>query len=177
MNQLSWYQKFYWSRWGKPTQELELFKYLISTPISSVLEIGVGDGSRMRRLARLVRLPAGCPALRYVGVDLFEAANDGKRHMSLKQAHQVATQLGFKATLVPGDARSGVGRAANKMAPSDLIICDGGIDSTEPHSVSWGVWLPRIAHDRTVLLGCSEAGGRLEVTRIDLTRFDHRSAA
>ncbi len=115
MSRPSWLQKIYWTRFAKPVEDRELFKQLLSHPLSSILEIGVADGARMRRIAKLAQRSAGCEVLRYIGTDEFESAKDGKRHLSLKQAHQLAGQLGFKASLIPGDIHSAIPRVAHKL--------------------------------------------------------------
>ncbi len=170
MNRLSWLQKVYWTRFGKPLQERCLFKQLVEHPISSVLEIGVGDGQRMRRIAKLVQLSSGCDTLRYIGIDEFESAGDGRRHLSLKQAHQLVSQQRFKASLIPGDHRAAIPRVAHKMGASDLIIIDGGLNPEEPHSGLIGTWLNRLAHDESTVLACEETGGEMVV--VDTARLE-----
>ncbi len=161
MSRPSWLQKIYWTRFAKPVEDRELFKQLLSHPVSSILEIGVGDGARMRRLAKLAQRALGCEVLRYIGTDEFESAKDGQRHLSLKQAHQLATQLGFKASLIPGDITSAIPRVAHKLGASDMIIIDGGLNPTQPLANTLGSWLNRLAHQDTIILACQERGGPL----------------
>lgn len=170
MSRLSWLQKIYWSNFGKPVGDRALFRVLAKYEIGSVLEIGVGNGARMRRLAKLAQMPPGCECLRYVGTDEFEAAQDSRSHMSLKQAHQVAGRLNMKACLIPGDLSAAVPRVAHKVGASDLIIVDGGIDPESPLSGPVGPWLNRIGHATTILLGCCEPGQ--ELIRVDSSLLD-----
>lgn len=158
MSRPSWFQKIYWSHFAKPVSERELAKYLLTHPVSSVLEIGVGDGSRLQRLAKLVQLEPGAQQLRYIGVDEFEAAQDGRHHLSLKQAHQLANQLGFKASLLPGTAPQAIARVAHKFGSSDLIIVDGGLDPDSPTSGELGSWMNRIAHSKSAIIACRQVG-------------------
>lgn len=158
MSRLTWFQRVYWTRFSKPLSERELVRQLIAKPITSLLEIGVGDGGRMKRIAQLVQLTADTERLRYVGVDEFEAAKDGRAHLSLKVAHQLASQCDFKATLIPGDLKSAIPRVAHKIGASDLVVIDGGLD---PHDMSASVitpWLNRIAHPESIILTCAQAG-------------------
>jgi hypothetical protein len=170
MSRPTWLQKIYWTRFAKPIEERELFKQLISRPISSILEIGVGDGQRMRRLANLVQPSAGCEQVRYIGTDEFESAQDSQRHLSLKQAHQLASQLGFKASLIPGDSHSAIPRVAHKLGASDLLIIEGGIDPAQPLASTLGTWLNRLAHSDSVVLACQEQGQPLQL--VDLQQLD-----
>lgn len=170
MSRPTWLQKIYWTRFAKPIEERELFKQLVSHPISSILEIGVGDGQRMRRISKLVQPAAGCEMVRYIGTDEFESARDGKRHLSLKQAHQLAGQLGFKASLIPGDVNSAVPRVAHKLGASDMLVIDGGIDPAAPLVSQLGSWLNRLAHSRSIVLACQQPGSELQV--VDLSQLE-----
>ena len=161
MGRLNWFQRFYWQRLAKPVSERELFRHLISTPISSVLEVGVGAGQRMKRLAQLAQLVPGATQLRYVGVDGFESANDGRSHLTLKQAHQLATQLGLRANLIPGYLRSAMPRVAHKIGASDLVIIDGEFDVREPLAGPVGQWLLHITHAKSTVLATAISGGQL----------------
>lgn len=177
MSRPSWLQKIYWTRFAKPVEDRELFKQLLSHPISSILEIGVGDGARMRRLAKLVQRTLDCEALRYIGTDEFESSKDGQRHLSLKQAHQLAAHLGFKASLIPGDVNSAIPRVAHKLGVSDMIIIDGGLDPVQPLANFLGSWLNRLAHQDTIILACQERGGPLLLVDRQLLDLPKRIAA
>lgn len=168
MSRPSWLQKMYWSYLGKPTEERALFKVLLNRPVSSVLEIGVGNGTRTRRIARLLGLTCGAEAVRYIGTDEFESAQDSQKHLSLKQAHQLVGALGFeKASLIPGDVVAALPRVAHKFGASDLVIVDGGLDPSSPATSSVFGWLNRIAHDGSIVVACQKSGG-------ELVEIDHR---
>ena len=161
MSRPSWYQKIFWTHFAKPAGERSLYKYLLQHPVSSILEVGVGDGQRMRRLAKLATAPDGAQ-VRYIGTDEFESAVDGCLHLTLKQAHQVAAQLGFKASLIPGDVQSAIPRVAHKLGASDLLIINGGLDLSDPTSGIVGSWLNRIAHQDSVIFSCENHGSPLQ---------------
>lgn len=163
MSRPSWLQKLYWMRFSKPVEERALYKHLVEHPVASVLEIGVGNGARMQRIAKLVQLPAGAAHLRYIGIDEFESAQDSAPRLSLKQAHQMATQLGLKASLIPGDHKSAIPRVAHKMGAVDLVIVNGGLNPQEPSVGFIGTWLNRLAHSESTVIGCEVAGQALVV--------------
>ena len=167
MSRLSWLQKLYWTRFSKPCEERELFRHLLAHPTGSLLEIGIGCGARMQRIAKLVRLPEGVDQLRYIGIDEFESASDGGTHLRLKEAHQLATLLGFKASLIPGDHASAIPRVAHKMSACDVIVVNGGLDPNLPTAGLIGAWLNRLSHEQSVVFGCLHPGTKLQ--RIDLT--------
>jgi len=156
---MSWLQKIYWNHFGQPATERALFAALLARPFDSVLEIGVGTGARMRRIAKLIQQTGD--QVRYIGTDPFESASDGEHHISLKAAHQLAGQLGFRASLLPGEAAGALPRVAHKFGPSELVIIDGGIDPTAPASGPIGSWLDRVADEGSTILACQESGGQL----------------
>ena len=176
MGRLNWFQRFYWQKLAKPVAERELFRLLIAQPIASVLEIGVGNGERMKRIVQLAQLAPGVTQLRYVGVDSFESAKDGAVHLTLKQAHQQASQLGLRANLIPGDLRSAMPRVAHKIGASDLIIVNDDFDVQQPHCGPIGQWLRHITHANSILLASPSRGAALMRVAIPAEE-SHRIAA
>ena len=154
----------------------ELVRQLIDKPIASLLEIGIGRGERMHRIAQLVTLTADTERLRYIGVDEFEAAKSGP-HLTLKTAHQVASQVGFKASLIPGDLKSAMPRVAHKFGASDFIVIDGGLDPAQPQASPITPWLNRIAHDNSIILACAQQGQPLTLVARDAASQAYRAAA
>lgn len=177
MNRPSWLQKIYWTRFAKPAEERVLFRELLKRPVGSILEIGVGDCQRMRRIAKLARLSNDVEKVRYIGTDEFESAQDGGRHLSLKQAHQIVGQLGFKASLIPGDATSAIPRVAHKFGASDVVVINGGLDVNQPLAGFVGGWLNRLAHDGSVVLACHQAGSPLSIVPAHLLQTSLPEAA
>ena len=162
MSRLSWLQKVYWKRFAKPIEERALYQFLVDHPITSVLEIGVGRGARMQRIAKLVNLADGVDQLRYIGVDEYESA-PARPHLTLKQAHRLAAQLGLKASLIPGTVPLALPRVAHKFGPSDLIVIDGGVELGSSTMGLIGGWLNRLAHERSTVIASSQTGGVLKV--------------
>jgi hypothetical protein len=177
MGRLSWIQRVYWTRFSKPVSDRELVRHLIDKPIASLLEIGIGRGERIHRIAQLVTLTADTERLRYIGVDEFEAASDGGPHLTLKTAHQVASQAGFKALLIPGDLKSAMPRVAHKFGASDLIVIDGGLDPAQPQTSLITPWLNRIAHDASIILACAQRGQTLTAVTREAASQTRRAAA
>lgn len=177
MSRLTWIQRIYWTRFSKPLSDRALVRHLIENPIASVLEIGIGRGERMRRISQLATLTADCERLRYIGVDEFEAAKDDRPHLNLKTAHQLASQVGFKASLIPGDIPSAMPRVAYKFGPSDLIVIDGGLDPIQPHASPISTWLNRIAHEKSTILACAQPGQKLTPVNPEAMSQFSRAAA
>lgn len=178
MSRPSWLQKVYWNYFGKPVQERALFRVLLDRPVSSILEIGVGDGARMRRIAKLARIAGSTDAVRYIGTDEFESAEDRSRHMTLKNAYQLASQLGFKkASLIPGSPLTALPRVAHKLGISEVVIIDGGLDPLDPLSGVVGGWLNRLAHADSAVLACRQPGEELVLVDSQLLNLPIRIAA
>lgn len=177
MNRHSWLSRKYWAHFAKPATDRELFRFLASTPIASIVEFGVRKCQRMRQIAKVVQLADGVEKLRYVGTDEFEAASDPSEHVSLKQAHQIAGSFDFKVTLMPGDAASAAPRVAHKVGLSDVIIVNGGMNPADPVSCSLGPWLSRLAHENSRIFACKNAGDTLTLVNPNLGIADERRVA
>src|SRR5690606_6986360 len=104
------------------------------------------EGQRMQRIAQLMRLWGGEEGVRYVGTDEFESARDGARHLSLKQAHRMAAQLGLRAALIPGEIAAALPRVAHKLGACDLVVINEGLDPNQPTEGIVASWLNRLAH-------------------------------
>jgi hypothetical protein len=177
MSRLSWLQKIYWTRFSKPVAERTLVRFLMDHSIESILEIGVGEGSRLQRIAKLAQKSPNCDVLRYVGVDEFEASAASRPHLTLKQAHQLASQLGFKASLVPGTPAQALPRVAHKFSAADLVIIDGGIDLSQPTQGPIGSWLNRLAHSNSTVIACQQPGQPLAIVPAHLLELPIVKAA
>lgn len=177
MSRLNWFQRLYWGRFSKPAEERSLFRFLLDHPVGSILEIGIGDGARLRRIVKLVRPVDSCEKVRYIGVDDFEGSPAGRAHLTLKQAHQLASQLGLRASLVPGPPAQAVARVAHRFGASDLIIIDGGIDPASPTNGPLGCWLNRLAHSTSTVIASNQPGQPLMLVNGDLLELPIVKAA
>jgi hypothetical protein len=75
----------------------------------------------------------------------------------------MATQLGFKASLIPGKPQLALPRVAHKFGTSDLIIINGGLQLSNPTVGPIGGWLNRIAHSRSTVMACEQADEPLTI--------------
>lgn len=151
MSRLSWTKRFYWRYLSKPASERSLFLHVLENPVSSILEIGLGDGERFARVIPLCSKPEGVSQIRYAGVDAFESAPAGTPHLPLKTAHRKLAELGVKANLIPGDTIAAIARVANLVLPSDLVIVDGHWNTGDDVSQAIQQWLPRLCHDQSTI--------------------------
>ena len=162
MAQLSWVQRLYWRYFSKPVGDRSLFLHVIENPLASLLEIGIGNGDRIKQVLPLCTLKDGAGQIRYVGVDAFESALPGVPHMNLKTAHRLLAEYGVKAHLIPGDPTTALARVAHTVLPSDLIIIDGVWGIGTPQSKAIQDWLPRLCHSKSSIFTALTPGGKLE---------------
>jgi hypothetical protein len=161
MARLSWTQRLYWRYFSKPVGYRELYLHAIETPIASILEIGIGSGERIQQVLSLSHAPEGVAQIRYAGVDPFESASDGKKHLHLKTAHRLLAEFGVKAHLIPGDTVTALPRVAHTVMPSDLIIIDGEWSAQSAVGRAIHEWLPRLCHAKSTIFASTTASGTL----------------
>ena len=125
-------------------QHAGLRKLVKPTSARSVLEIGVGDGSRA--LAVLETLSKSGREISYIGVDEFELAGA----ISLKQFHQTLRMQGIRPQLLPGTPERGIMRVAHTLGTVDLIMVAEG--SREVNQEAATSLMHRICHQETVVL-------------------------
>ncbi|MGI9474136.1 MAG: hypothetical protein ACR2NZ_21530 [Rubripirellula sp.] len=125
-------------------QHASLRKLVKSIPAESVLEIGVGDGSRA--VAILETLSKSGHAASYTGIDEFELTGS----VSLKQVHQTLRSAGIRPQLFPGTAERGVLRVAHTIGFVDLILIEEGPQDAKNQAAF--ALMNRICHENTVVL-------------------------
>jgi hypothetical protein len=158
---MNWFERFYWTRLSKPATERNLWRFLLTNPVASVLQLGMHDGSQTLRLLRFVRQTSPSTTLRFAGVDMFEAADDRSKHLKLKEAHRLCAELGIKAHLIPGELRTALPRVAITILPSDLVLINQPIDPNSKDGEAIKQWMPRLIHPSSTVMACEAASGKL----------------
>ncbi len=170
---MNWLQKLHLLRFSKPASDRPLWAFLLENPISSILQLGMGDGAQTRQMLQLARCPSSDTVLRFAAIDLFESATPGTGHLRLKDAHRMCAESGVKAHLIPGDLKSALPRLAVTVLPSDLVIVNLPLATGSADEVSFSKWLPRLIHPSSRVMATSESTGKLEflgITAISQTR-------
>ena len=107
----------------------------------------------------------------YTGIDLFEARTDHEVGMPLKQAHSLLKPTGAQVRLVPGDAQSALGRAANSLAGTDLLIISSNI-TVEEMAPAW-FFVPRMLDYNSIVLMEEHSGDAMfRFRRLILTEIE-----
>jgi hypothetical protein len=160
---------------SQPASRRRLYKAIQARPIRSIVELGIGLGGRTERILEIAGWKAD--ALRYTGIDLFEARPGGAQGLSLKEAFAQLRLPGVRVQLVPGDPYTALLRVANALAGTDLLLISACQD---PDSLAraW-TWVPRMLTP-TSLVFLEEAGPREGETlwrQIPSDEIQHLAAA
>jgi hypothetical protein len=116
--------RYYYLTWfSQPAADRPLYKTVAKRAVRSIVEIGVGEALRTRRLFEMALKPIhAAEPLRYTGVDLFEARPKSSPGLSLKQAYGLLKHDRVQLQLVPGDPLTALSRVANGLKDVDLVI-------------------------------------------------------
>lgn len=150
MSTVSFLKYCYWSYLAKPAADRAIYRAIREHKPASIVEIGIGNAARTRRMLELSLQHASADALKYTGIDLFEARPEGSAGLALKQAHTQLKSFGVKVQLVPGDPYSALARAANGLRAVDMIIISHDQDA-ESMEHAW-FYFPRMLHPKSLVL-------------------------
>ena len=156
---------------SKPAADRVIYKTIKAHQVRSMVEIGMGDGSRCVNMIRAAK-KFGIKNIRYTGVDLFDGRPEDQDELLLKSMHKRVNQMEIKSQLVPGDTLNAIRRIANSHTRTDLIVISAGYDP-ELLQAAW-FYAPRMLHANSVVLkqpsengsGTFELLNRLEVERL-----------
>lgn len=101
-----------------------LVKTLTKLQPSSVLEIGIGDGSRTPAVVQA--LAAANPALKYAVIDQFEMVGGT---VKLRDFHGQLAGLAIRPSIIPETAARGVVTVLHRLGMMDAIILDPSLDA------------------------------------------------
>ena len=137
----------YLSHLSQPSHERAVYRAIRQLQADTVVEFGVGMGVRSRRMIATSLRYHSAKAVRFVGIDMFEARSADAPGMTLKRTHRMLSQSGAQIQLIPGDALSALARSANALTGTDVIVLGSKLD-IEP---LW-FYLPRMMHEDSQLL-------------------------
>ena len=144
MSAASFWESLTWTRFSKPRCCRALYQRVLREKPQRIVELGMSDAVRSLRLIRLAER-AGDARIHYCGIDLFEAREANP--LPLKQVHHQLAETGAKVRLVPGDLFASLGRTANLLADTDLLVLDSVHRQEDLESVYH--FFPRMLHERT----------------------------
>jgi len=120
MSAASYWNSLYLTYFAQPKCDRALFKRVTQTKPTRIVELGIRDLPRAERTIAMAQRQTD-ETIHYCGIDMFEGREGG---LKLKDAHHALAQTGAKVRLVPGDLMSGLSRAANMLANTDVLIID-----------------------------------------------------
>jgi hypothetical protein len=151
----------YLSRLSSPRAERLLYRTIRQGKVSTIVEIGVGDGSRAARMIAVAQRYTRLGTVRYTGIDLFEDRPAGVVGPTLKGMHKRLSASGARIRLVPGDPFSALARAANDLTGTDLVVVCSGHD-VDCLAKAW-FYVPRLLHPQSrVLIEHASTGPKQE---------------
>ena len=115
-----------------------------------ILEIGLGNGQRARRVISLAQRHHARHEVHFIGIDLFEDRHGDQAPFPLKEAYRQLRSTGARVRLVPGDAYGALVRAANSLSGIDLALISADVSKTSL-AAAW-FYLPRTLAKNAIVL-------------------------
>jgi hypothetical protein len=140
---MSLFQHLYLAYFSQPAAERVLYRAIRRQKVRRLVEIGIGNGVRSRRLILAAQGVKATAPVRYSGIDLFETRqHHDPPGLPLKEAYRLLKSTGAQTQLVPGDPFSALARVANALSGTDLVIISSDQDQ-KAVSRAW-FYLPRL---------------------------------
>lgn len=165
----------YLAYFSKPKADREIYRLIRRVHPKAVVELGIGQGARTKRLLEQILEHQPADAVRYTGIDLFEARPADQPGLPLKQAHATFKLFGVKTQFIPGDPYSALARAANGLLGTDLILISADQDAASL-ARAW-LYVPRMLHDQSLVLVEKPTGKDNETAFQSLSRAEVETLA
>ena len=138
------------SRFSKPPADRPIYRAIARQQVRTIVELGVGTGTRSRRMIEQAQRCGSAGEVCYTGIDLFETRGDDVSiGLPLIEAHRMLKATGASVQLVPGDPFSALARVANSLGGTDLVVISADQDRNSLQR-AW-FYLPRILHQQSVV--------------------------
>ncbi len=125
-----------------------LLKLVSQSRPTSVLEIGIGDGSRMPAiLAMMQQSGVQASSFKAMVIDEFEM---GGGPVTMRDYHRQLAGLTIRPVLFPEPVGRGLINVAHRFGFVDLILIDAKVESTQADALQYT--LGKVVHGSTVLL-------------------------
>lgn len=166
---------------AKPICDRQIYKAIRKNRCRSLVEIGLGDGSRSVNMIRVAQKFAVSSNVKYTGIDLFDSRENSEPKLSLIEVHrQLKAIQGVKVQLVPGEMGPAIARIANSHVRTDLIVISNGV-SEKSLEQAW-FYFPRMLQSSSIVMtqrqfnGPFETLNRLQVEKLTANRSVRRAA-
>lgn len=132
----------------------DLLKKVSQTRPSSILEIGVGNGSRMPAILASVAQSGIEPGtFKAIVIDEFEMAGG---EVTMRDYHRQLAGLPIRPVIFPEPVARGLTNVAHRFGTVDMILVDARMESA--HADGLAKYLVKVSHGSTVVL--SNATGK-----------------
>lgn len=169
MKPLSAFKLFLLTRFSKPACDREIYQSIKKYRLKSIVELGLGNGSRAEMMIRVAQKFSATESIRYTGIDLFEARENASEKLTLKEMHKRVHTFGVKAQLVPGNPEMAIARIANSHLRTDLILISGVY--CEADLASCWVYFPRMLHAQSIVMVQAAPGEKFQTfSRLEIEK-------
>jgi len=137
---------------GRSNVESGLCKLLSPLKVASLLEIGVGDGSRAIAVVSAIQKNNPDSSLRYCAIDSFEmsdAPENDEAAISLVQFHQRLRSEGISPQIFPGSLDQELLRLCHTVGRVDVVLVSENAQRWQNPTTLRN--LQRVCHDTTVV--------------------------
>jgi len=149
MKPMSAWRYFVLARFSKPTNDRIAYQAIKKGGFTSIVEVGLTDGTRCENMIRVAQKFSPDAKIRYTGIDLFDA-RETQQPLKLLDTHKRLNSLGAKVKLVPGEFNDGVQRIANSHTRTDLVVIECA-DESEKLEAVWR-FVPRMLHANSLVV-------------------------
>jgi hypothetical protein len=171
MSAASFFESLIWTRFSNPRCFRTLYQRVARHKPVRIVELGISDPIRSLQMIRLAERHAD-EKIKYCGIDLFEMRSTGI--LPLKYVHHQLAESAAQVRLVPGDLFSSLGRAANLLVDTDLLVIGRMHSQDEIDAVSH--FFPRMLHARTSIARFDGAQGSPRLRWLEPSRFGRTSS-
>lgn len=165
----------YQAHLSSPAHQREIYRTIRhESPITRIVQIGVGDGVLAQKVIKFAQEYAGEAQIEYTGIDMFEA-REQKDGMPLKQAHKCLVATGAKVKLTPGTASMALPRLANSLPNTQLLLIAADQDAGDVNAAL--SWLPRMLTEKSAIFWERLGNDGLHIEKLSLSDFTAPAAA
>lgn len=140
----------YLSYFSRPTAPRWLYRTICRNKISRIVQLGLGSVERAVRVIEVAQRFAPAGRVYYTAVDLFEARELARERFALKEAYRCLQTTGARIRLVPGSPKGGLGRVANQLGGTQLLII--GPEHTDACLSEAWFYLPRMLTSEAIVV-------------------------
>lgn len=165
----------FWAWFSRPRGDRALYRLIRRRRPRAIVEIGLRDGRRARRMIEMAQAYAAGATVSYAGVDSFELRPAGEAPLPLKQIFRQLKCTGARLRLLPGDPFAALARSANELTGTDLIVISRDQD---PQSLAraW-FYIPRMLHPGSeVYIEQADEKGAISMQRMAVSEIEELAA-